>query len=63
MGGIRSVGGKGTKLWVEAGSFRRLKDTRLVEGGRVGTGHGRLAMVRGLGLGVLAVVYEVWVRA
>ena len=58
-----SVGRGLSSGWRREVSGGRLKDTRLVEGGRVGAGHGRLSMVRGLGLGVLAVVYEVWMRA
>ncbi len=63
-GYVVSVGRRGLSSgWRREVSGGRLKDTRLVEGGRGGTGHGGLATVRGLGLGVLAVVYEVWVRA
>jgi hypothetical protein len=62
-GYVVSVGRGLSCGWRREVSGGRLKDTRLVEGGRVGTGHGRLATVRGLGLGVLAVVYEVCVRA
>jgi hypothetical protein len=68
MGGIRSVGGKGLSSgWWEEVLGRSLKDTRLVEGGKLGgklgTRYGGLAIVLGLGLGVVAVVCEVWVRA
>jgi hypothetical protein len=44
MGGIHSVGGKGTKLWLVGGSVRgKAERHALGEGGKLGTRHGGLA--------------------
>ena len=54
MGGIRSVGGKGTKLWLEAGSFRGEAEGHAFSRGRKSgygaweTSYGTRVRVRGI---------------
>ena len=62
-GYVVSVGRGLSAGWCEEVIGGRSKDTRLGEGGKWGTRHGGLATVLGLGLGAVAAVCEVWVRA
>jgi len=62
-GYVVSVGRGLSAGWCEEVRGGRSKATRLGEGGKWGTRHGGLATVLGLGLGAVAAVCEVWVRA